>query len=66
MEKKSILKLQMKTFTQCQKLLIGIGALTGAAVYYLNGTEKQKVYNSWTTNYTLSSPHAKWDDNWDQ
>lgn len=56
----------MKTFTQYQKLLVGVGAFTGAAIYYFNGTDRLEVFNSWTTNYTLSSQYAKWDDNWDQ
>lgn len=61
-----VLKFQMKTFSQYQKLLVGVGALTGAAVYYFNGADKRQAFSSWTTNYTLSSSYAKWDENWDQ
>lgn len=57
---------QMKTFTKFHKFVIGLGAFAGATVYYLNSPNKIEVFNSWTTNHTLSSPLAKWDDNWDQ
>lgn len=63
---RNISNLQMKNFKHYQKFLIGVGAVTSAAVYYLTGTDKRLVYTSWTTNYTLSSPFAKWDENWDQ
>lgn len=57
---------QMKSFTKFHKFVVGLGAFTGAAVYYLNSPDKHEVFNSWTTNHTLSSPVAKWDENWDQ
>lgn len=57
--------LQMESFTKYHRFVVGLGAFAGAAVYYLN-TNKPEVFNSWTTNHTLSSPLAKWDENWDQ
>lgn len=56
---------QMKSFSKYNKLLIGAGAIFGTAVYYFK-SDKGQVFNSWTTNYILSTPLAKWDDNWDQ
>ncbi|XP_032665535.1 serine/threonine-protein phosphatase PGAM5, mitochondrial isoform X2 [Odontomachus brunneus] len=48
-----------------QKLAIGLGALSGAILFYYNayGNDSLRVHNSWTTNFT---PSVKWDHNWDR
>lgn len=56
----------MSTSSSFKKWATGLGALSGAALFYLNGygnKESLKVHNSWTTNTT---PSVKWDHNWDR
>ncbi|XP_065170544.1 serine/threonine-protein phosphatase Pgam5, mitochondrial-like isoform X2 [Atheta coriaria] len=61
----------MASFTKLQKLVLGLGAVSGAAIYYITNVyepekkeflDNKKVHASWTTNYV---PSTKWDDNWD-
>lgn len=49
-----------------KKWTTGLGALTGAALFYWNihgNKEFVQVHNSWTTN---AKPSVKWDHNWDR
>lgn len=54
--------LQMATFTKFQKLLVSASTIGGATFYYINSINKDRVHNSWTTDF---KPSTKWDDNWD-
>lgn len=57
----------MSVFLRFQKwTVVGLGALSGAALFYYNAygdCESSCVQNSWTTNFT---PSVKWDHNWDR
>jgi len=56
----------MPAVSQLHKWALGLGAVSGAILYYYNmhnNTEPLRVHNSWTTNYT---PSVKWDHNWDR
>ncbi|KAK9752009.1 Histidine phosphatase superfamily (branch 1) [Popillia japonica] len=52
----------MATFTKFQKLLVSASTIGGATFYYINSINKDRVHNSWTTDF---KPSTKWDDNWD-
>ncbi|GJQ81236.1 hypothetical protein Trydic_g20455 [Trypoxylus dichotomus] len=52
----------MSTFTKFQKLVVSISTFGGAALYYIHAIHKEKVQNSWTTDF---KPSTKWDENWD-
>ncbi|XP_077256201.1 serine/threonine-protein phosphatase Pgam5, mitochondrial-like [Temnothorax americanus] len=57
----------MPSVSQLQKWALGLGAVSGALLYYYNAqhgnTSPLHVHNSWTTNHT---PSVKWDHNWDR
>ncbi|XP_012216059.1 serine/threonine-protein phosphatase Pgam5, mitochondrial isoform X2 [Linepithema humile] len=56
----------MPPISQLHKWALGLGAVSGAILYYCNtysNFDSLRVHNSWTTNYT---PSVKWDHNWDR
>ncbi|XP_011871378.1 PREDICTED: serine/threonine-protein phosphatase Pgam5, mitochondrial [Vollenhovia emeryi] len=57
----------MPAVSQLHKWALGLGAVSGALLYYYNAQSDHAsslhVHNSWTTNYT---PSVKWDHNWDR
>ncbi|KAL0114986.1 hypothetical protein PUN28_010508 [Cardiocondyla obscurior] len=59
----------MPVVSQLHKWALGLGAVSGALIYYYNVTTQNsnanslQVHNSWTSNYT---PSVKWDHNWDR
>ncbi|XP_017774431.1 PREDICTED: serine/threonine-protein phosphatase Pgam5, mitochondrial-like isoform X2 [Nicrophorus vespilloides] len=53
----------MPAFTKLQKVVLSLGAFSGAAIYYINQSEDRTALASWTTNYI---PSVEWDNNWDR
>ncbi|XP_025988877.1 serine/threonine-protein phosphatase PGAM5, mitochondrial isoform X2 [Solenopsis invicta] len=58
----------MPAVSHLHKWALGLGAVSGAILYYYSAqghsdTKPLRVHNSWTTNY---EPSVKWDHNWDR
>ncbi|CAG9770326.1 unnamed protein product [Ceutorhynchus assimilis] len=55
----------MSVFGKSRKLILGLGAVTGATTFYYLNNDRFKAFASWTSQYE-PSPCARWDENWDQ
>ncbi|KAJ8985242.1 hypothetical protein NQ317_018272 [Molorchus minor] len=53
------------SFSKTQRILLGLGAISGVATFYHSNNNKNKAHASWTTSYEPAT-NAKWDENWDR